>query len=439
MSGNDEHTNIDAESLTRHVMSLDPALLRLPVRPNLDQLLQEARELRVAVRARDPDALNLLARQPEQPRHPDDFELADAQRIVARRYQANSWSRLVQACRMANALWDDDLPTVQQLVEASRSLLFEPVLIRRDSNWGAPMAYAANLGRNAIIAWLHDVGAEDHMHAIDRAALQGQVDTLHLLHRLTGAPPISSDMLGGPAYTLNEAGNAALLALGAAVVAPDGTRLAPVEVVLQTDSRRPKAKHAILESWASAGLELPDTPTMALHRGRIDLLDAHLARDPMLLTRAFRHREIYPPSLGCGDPLDATEGTPLDGTTLLHMAIEFDEQEIVRWCLANGADVNARAHVGPSGFGGWTPLFHTVVSMPAFWMNYRPRPEPVADMTALLLEHGADPSVRASIWKRLHPGHGDSTRHEYHQVTAREYGERFHAPIFVNGAALALL
>lgn len=421
----------------------DPAPLRLPVRPNLDQLLQEARELHVAIRAQDPSALTLLARQPERPKHPDDVELADAQRIVARRYQASSWPRLVQACKLSAAIWDDDLHTVQQLIEASRSLLFEPVLIRRDSHWGAPMAYAANLGRSAIIQWLHEAGADDHLHAIDRAALQGQVDTLHLLHRLTGAPPITSDMLGGPAYTLNQAGNAALLALGAAVVAADGTRLAPVDVVLQTDSRRPAAKHAILESWVAAGLELPDTPTMALHRGRIDLLEAHRARDPLLLSRTFRHREIYPSTMGCGDPLDATEGTPLDGTTLLHMAIEFDEHDIVQWCLANGADVNARAHQGASGFGGWTPLFHTVVSMPAFWMNYNRRPDRPAGsdaaMTELLLRHGADPTVRASIWKRLHPGHGDSTRHEYRDVTAREYGEQFHAPIFVNRAALALL
>jgi hypothetical protein len=202
-----------AHSLSRHAMSLETAPLRLPVRPDLDQLLQEARELQVAVRAQDPSALKRLACQPERPKHPDDFELADAQRIVARRCQASSWPRLVQACRLSAAIWDNDLSTAQQLIEASRSLISEPVLIRRDSNWGAPMAYAANLGRNAIVEWLHEAGADDHLHAIDRAALQGQVDTLHLLHRLTGAPPITSDMLGGPAYTLNQAGNAALALL----------------------------------------------------------------------------------------------------------------------------------------------------------------------------------------------------------------------------------
>lgn len=36
-------------------------------------------------------------------------------------------------------------------------------------------------------------------------------------------------------------------------------------------------------------------------------------------------------------------------------------------------DVNIRAAVGRSGFGGYTALFNTVVSMPNFWMNYRNR------------------------------------------------------------------
>ncbi len=58
-----------------------------------------------------------------------------------------------------------------------------------------------------------------------------------------------------------------------------GNRLAPVDVVLQTDGRNPAAKHEILEVYVRHGVALPDTPTMALHRGRIDLLEAHLERD----------------------------------------------------------------------------------------------------------------------------------------------------------------
>jgi len=80
--------------------------------------------------------------------------------------------------------------------------------------------------------------------------------------------------------------------------------------------------------YVQHGLELPDTPTMAIHRGRIDLLEEHLRRDSALLSRTFSHEEIYPPEVGCHDELLATNGTPLSGTTLLHMAIDYDEFEI---------------------------------------------------------------------------------------------------------------
>ncbi|HET9321974.1 MAG TPA: hypothetical protein VFO27_19425, partial [Bryobacteraceae bacterium] len=70
----------------------------------------------------------------------------------------------------------------------------------------------------------------------------------------------------------------------------------------QTDGRNPAAKHAILEMYQKHGVVFPDTPTMALHRGRIDLLAEHLRRDPKLLSRTFSHREIYPAEMGCRDP-----------------------------------------------------------------------------------------------------------------------------------------
>jgi hypothetical protein len=178
---------------------------------------------------------------------------------------------------------------------------------------------------------------------------------------------------------------------------------------------------------------------MALHRGRIDLLERHLHRDPGLLTRTFSHRDIYPAEMGCGDPLDATTGTPLGGTTLLHMCVDYDEIEIGRWLLDQGMDPNVRAAVGASGFGGYTPLFSTVVSQPNFWMNHHQRGPFVAPFTELLLERGADPNVRASIWKRLHPGHGDPARHDYRDVTALSWGRRFHAPIFVSAPAIRLI
>jgi hypothetical protein len=223
--------------------------------------------------------------------------------------------------------------------------------------------------------------------------------------------------------------------LGARVHGANGQRLAPVDVVLETDSRNPAAKHAILELYVEHGLELPDTPSMALHRGRIDLLDAHLRRDARLLQRTFAHEEIYPPELGCHDEVLATHGTPLAGATLLHVCVDYDELDIARWLLDRGMDVDARAAVDADGFGGHTALFATVVSQPSFWMNHNGGPQ-VAPFAELLLDRGADPNARASLRKQLHPGYGPDTLHEYRDVTPLAWGERFHRRIFVSEPAM---
>ena len=365
--------------------------------------------------------------------------LADAQLALARSYQADSWSRLVEAAELSEAIWRDDLPRVRDLITINRRLLHDPVLIRPKSNWGPPMSYAANLGRDQIIEWLHENGATDHRGALERAALQGHAGTARLLYDLSGKPPLSDDALGGPAYTLDVEGTQVLLALGCRVIDDAGRCTAPVDVVLQTDSRKPSAKHAILALYEQHGVVFPDTPTMALHRGRLDLLEAHVQKDPGLLSRTFSHREIYPAEMGCRDPIDATVGTPLDGTTLLHMCVDYDELEVACWLLDRGMSPNVRAAVGASGFGGYTPLFSTVVSQPNFWMNFGKRGPFVSPMAELLLERGADPNVRASIWKSLHPGHGDPTRHDYRDVTALSWGRRFHAQVFVSQPAMALI
>jgi hypothetical protein len=71
-------------------------------------------------------------------------------------------------------------------------------------------------------------------------------------------------------------------------------------------------------------------------------------------------------------------------------------------------------------------------------MNYQGRPQ-VAPFTALLLDHGANPNVRASLRKQLHPGYGPDTLHEYHDVTPHSWGERFHNQTFVSRPAMALI
>lgn len=410
---------------------------RLPVRPDLDQLKHQAKDLLRALHRGDSDALADYREFHPGGGDPGAARLADAQLVLARSYQAPSWPRLAHACQLIDAIWRDDPAAVRDLVTRFPNLLHEPATVR-DSNWGPPLSYAANLGRDRIIRLLHELGATDLEHALDRAALQGQIETAKLLHGLLGAPLPPDGALGGTAYTLSATGTEFALAVGARVVDEAGNRLAPVDVVLETDSRKPDAKHRILVLYEQHGVVYPDTPVMALHRGRLDLLEEHLRRDPGLLRRTFRHEEIYPPELGCHDEVLATHGTPLDGATLLHMCVDYDELEIARWLIARGMDVNARAAVDAEGFGGHTALFATVVSQPNFWMNYHHGP-PVAPFTELLLAHGADPNVRASLRKQLHPGYGEDTLHEYRDVTALSWGERFHRQIFVSRPAMALI
>lgn len=114
---------------------------RLPVRPDLDQLKHQAKDLLRELRVGNSDA-----------------KLSDAQLALAREYQASSWTRLSHAVQLADAIWLDDLNAVRILVTGNPHLIHEDVLIRTDSNWGPPMTYAANLGRNRIIEMLRGLG-----------------------------------------------------------------------------------------------------------------------------------------------------------------------------------------------------------------------------------------------------------------------------------------
>jgi len=391
-----------------------------PVRPNLEQLKHQAKDLLRAIRAGEPEALAEL-----QKHHPDktgsSVKLADAQFALARSYGLPSWARLVTACRMTDAIWHGDLEAVRELVSKDPRLLHEAARGLPDSNWGPPMSYAANVGQNAIIEMLRGMGAVDVQHAFERACLQGKIETARQLHAM-GARPTQQGLMW-TCETLNDAGMAFLLDLGAQLADEKGDRVAPVAMLLQTYSRYPRGKHACLELAAKRGAPLPDTPPMAMHRARIDLLEKYLGRDPGLLNRPFSHQEIYPPELGCHtDPSYALHGTPLDGTTLLHMCVDFDEIEIGRWLIEQGADVNARAEVDAEGFGGHTPLFNCVVSQSYLCGRQRD-----AEFARLLLDHGADPNVRASLRKQLRfvP---DESVHEYRDVTPLSWGERFYNP-----------
>jgi hypothetical protein len=401
-----------------------------PVHPNLRQLRKQAKDILGDIRRGDPDALGDLHEfHPERPQAID-VRLADAQLILARSYGIPSWPRLVLACEVTDAICHDRIDELRELMLKHPRLISEMARGTASCNWGPPMSYAANLGRTRIIDMLRELGASDLGHAFDRACLQGQLDTARQLQAM-GARP-ARDALMGPAETLNVAGMRFLLEMGAEISDSEGNPFGPVAMVLEGYARHPQGKHECLEMLAEHGVALPDTPAMAVHRGRIDLLESHLRRDRGLLTRTFSHAEIYPPVLGCHtDESLALHGTPLAGATLLHLAVDYDEMAIARWLISQGVDVNAQAEVDADGFGGHTALFGCVVAQ-------SPRLRESGEFAELLLDHGADPMVRVSLRKRLR-FFEDESLHEYHGVTPLTWGERFHQREFVSRKAMQLI
>ena len=421
---------------------------RLPVRPDLNQLKHQAKDLLRAYRDGHAEARAYFAEL-----HPDTpsgsrAKLADAQLVLARIYGASSWTRIVQCCQLIDAIWDDDADTVRRLVTANRNLLTENAGVG-NHNWGPPMSYAANLGRDRIIRLLYDLGARDLRPALGRAVLQSQIETAAMLNAMLGNPAPTEGALGGAAYTLSVPGTEFVFRLGFQIRQGAGT---PVETVIGSDSRRPADKRRILELYSEHGYLYPDTAMMAFHRGRFDLLEHHVARYPQLLSRQFAIGDIFPPEVGCNHPPYEAMGTPVDGGTLLHLAVYWDELDMAEWLLERGADPNARAAVDADGLGGHTALFGSVVSQAGFWINY-PRVQPPkagdARFTELLLARGADPNIRASIRMRLGEGHGDTRVREFRDVTPLSWGRRFsleqvpsdkHREIlFVNAEAMRVL
>ena len=408
---------------------------QLPRRPHLDVPKEEARALLAAGREGLPSALERIRH-----RHPRfgaatagaawgaELKLSDAQLVVAREYGFASWAALKQrvvAATAAGALLDaiegDNRDAVVAILRASPELLHLPV---RSNTWGPPMSHAANRGRLEIVQAVAELRARDYQHAFERAVLQGQIETARWLYG-RGAKLVPGIILSS-CETLNVAGARFLLELGAPLADRQGRRLGPLAHLLGTYSRNPAGKHGLLELFAAHGCKLPDTPMMAFHRGDLARLRGHLREDPALLARRFTLREIYPAECGCRDEgRSAMHGTPIGGTTLLHLAIDFREREIFDWLLAEGADPDARALVDGEGFGGHTALFHTVIGGEVAF-------------AAALLGRGAAREMRASLRKFL-DWCEEPRWHEARDVTAIGWARTFPDQSWVNQAALELL
>src|SRR6476619_666466 len=98
---------------------------RLPVRPDLKQLQRQAKELLRDIHAGDANANAELREVHPGSIAPSAAKLADAQLVLARSYHVSSWTRLVHAVKLADAIWRDDHDGVRALVTRNPALIHE--------------------------------------------------------------------------------------------------------------------------------------------------------------------------------------------------------------------------------------------------------------------------------------------------------------------------
>ncbi|MCY3773732.1 MAG: ankyrin repeat domain-containing protein [Gemmatimonadetes bacterium] len=398
---------------------LESAVVQLPDQPNLRHLKDQAKDL---VRVGSCPAL------------------ADALFHVARRYGFPSWPKLKAYVEsvgsmgaLEQAILEDDAGRVREL------LAEDPGLIHREGHWirrrrhneYRPLAYAAFFGKAKVMEVLIAAGADVHEggdRALRAAAyFDHNLDAVELLLRHGADPNATTVSPSGRPYRVIDYPCMTLASGMLRHLASKGGRLLPENagMILATNERNPGNKADCLRVMAESGVELPDTPPLALHLRDTRLLEAHLRRDSRMTSRLFSEKAIFPPGFGIETPSPYACVTPLSGgVTLLHMAVEFCDVELVRWLLERGADVNAPTGTDQDGFGGWTPLFHAMATLHA--------PRHFPDLAELLLEHGADPAIRASIRKPVPEGEAVTWRN----VTAIEYAREFVYPDLVNDDAL---
>ena len=145
-------------------------------------------------------------------------------------------------------------------------------------NWGPPMSHAANSGGRLRHGQNHRgwLGAKDFQYALDRALLHGDLEIARWLHE-QGAV-FTPGVIMGSCETLNERGFVFLDDAGVPLMDARGSVSAACSLVLETYSRNPTGKHAILQRFRERGYQWADTPVMAFHCGDPDRLKVHLTK-----------------------------------------------------------------------------------------------------------------------------------------------------------------
>lgn len=351
----------------------------------------------------------------------------------------NNERMLEEAVKMElmEAVRGGDFHTVKTIIGRQPALLHIPVPYADN---GGPLSYSAQCDHLELVELLVQLGAKDVQQALSRACMKANRAVAEFLVK-QGAHPngLYSDHAThyGPVIlatceALNPDGLRLILDLGAdpnvKYLTSEGKVHSPFGFLLGGYMRQPQRKHACLQVLKDAGCEWEETPITAFHQGRLDYLEHYYRESPDLIHRRLQAQDLYSPDKGFNE---ASVLAPIEGTTLLHLAMEYDEIEIAQWLLECGADVNARADrsANRGSSEGHTPLFHAVLACGS----------PSDKRTQFLLDRGADPSIRATI---RHPDSGWAERagQVFENVTALDYALQFaNAPEWCNRDSIRLL
>jgi len=109
-------------------------------------------------------------------------------------------------------------------------------------------------------------------------------------------------------------------------------------------TRSPRFKDCV-KAFTDHGLKFEDKILLSVLLDNASALDSHLSNNRNAIGNEYDLRCAY---------------TPLQKVSLLHICAEFNHVSCAEVLVRFGADINARAGVDEYGFGGQTPIFHTV-------------------------------------------------------------------------------
>ncbi|MBL7871297.1 MAG: hypothetical protein JNM78_06785 [Cyclobacteriaceae bacterium] len=140
--------------------------------------------------------------------------------------------------------------------------------------------------------------------------------------------------------------------------------------------RGPRFKECI-NAFVEYGLVFEDKVLLSVLSDDAATLDKHLSDTPEVIHNRYTLRCAF---------------TPLHEATLLHICAEFNHIACAQVLVKHGADVNSKAGLDEHGFGGQSPIFHTVNQI----LNQS------AEMLDYLLSKSADLNLTVAglIWGR---------------------------------------